>query len=149
MSEAMGLFLGSGAFISMPTADIAGMPDATFVSRESLRSGRARMKKRDDGQYNELEGSPEVVLEIITPGSVHKDTLVLRQAYWEAGVREYWLVDPSGKSPRFDILRHTAKGFSATRPRGGWLHSAVFGKAFRLTKAKDEVGLPEFTLAVR
>ena len=32
---------------------------------------------------------------------------------------------------------------------GGWVKSRVFAKSFRLTCRDDELGNPEFTLAVR
>jgi Uma2 family endonuclease len=90
-----------------------------------------------------------MVLEVISNGSVRKDTVILRQAYWEAGVQEYWLVDARKQPLTFDILRHTAKGYVATRKQGGWLRSPVFGKSFRLTQGTDFLGQPSFTLEVR
>lgn len=49
----------------------------------------------------------------------------------------------------FQILRHIARGYVATRPSGGWRKSAVFGKAFRLTRQLDDLGHPDFTLDVK
>lgn len=49
----------------------------------------------------------------------------------------------------FQILRHTARGYVATRPSGGWRKSAVLGKAFRLTRQLDDLGHPDFTLDIR
>ena len=49
----------------------------------------------------------------------------------------------------FDILRHGAKEYVPVRKPGGWLRSTVFGASFRLTRKTDEMGHPEFTLAVR
>jgi hypothetical protein len=34
----------------------------------------------------ELEGSLDMVLEVVSASSVHKDTVVLRRAYWQAGM---------------------------------------------------------------
>ena len=96
-----------------------------------------------------MEGSPDMVLEVISDSSTRKDLVVLRQAYWEAGVREYWLVDARRGPLKFDILRRTAKGYAATRKQDGWLKSAVFGKAFRLAQRRNARGHPEFTLEVR
>ena len=50
---------------------------------------------------------------------------------------------------RFDIFRRTAKGYTATRKREGWLKSAVFGKSFQLSQRVNALGHPEYTLAVR
>jgi Uma2 family endonuclease len=90
-----------------------------------------------------------MVLEVVSPSSVEKDTVTLRDLYWRAEVREYWLVDARGERPGFDILRHTARGYSPVRRQGGWVKSAVFGKAFRLVRRADELGNPEFVLEVR
>jgi Uma2 family endonuclease len=90
-----------------------------------------------------------MVLEVVSASSEEKDTVVLRDLYWRAGVKEYWLVDPRGDDLAFDILRHGAKGYATARKQGGWLKSAVFGRSFRLTREVDRTGLPACTLAVR
>jgi Uma2 family endonuclease len=96
-----------------------------------------------------MEGSPGMVLEIVSAASVRKDTVLLRQAYFEAGIREYWLVDARREPIRFDILRRSTKGYTATRKRDGWLSSVVFGQSFQFTQRRNAVGHPEYTLAVR
>jgi Uma2 family endonuclease len=145
----LGLFLADGVFLSNVEADLAGKPNATFVSDETRRAGRVRLMDNTGHGPDELQGSPDMVLEVVSDESFHWDTVTLRQAYWEAGVREYWLVDARRDPLAFDILRHTAKGFVATRKQGGWLKSVVFGKSFRLTQRVDEFGDPAFTLEVR
>jgi Uma2 family endonuclease len=148
-TEELGLFLAGGALMSNTAADISGKPDATFISRNALQAGHARLIEGRDGEPNELEGTPDMVLEVVSASSVHKDTVFLRQAYWQAGIREYWLVDARQEPIRFDILRRTAKGYAATPKRDGWLKSAVFGKSFQLSQRLNAVGHPEYTLAVR
>jgi Uma2 family endonuclease len=131
-------------------AVISNRPDGLFVSWESLRSGFAELVKDKRGKgYVELLGRADMVMEIVSRSSVRKHKVVLRQAYWQAGILEYWLVDARQQPPRFDILRHTARGYAAVRKQDGWLKSAVFGKSFRLGRRENAVGLPEFTLAVR
>jgi Uma2 family endonuclease len=90
-----------------------------------------------------------MALEIVSTGSIGKDTERLRDLYWRAGIPEYWLVDVRGERLSFEILRHTAKGYVSTRSVGGWLKSSVFGKSFRLTRRTDEDGNPEYEVAVR
>ena len=90
-----------------------------------------------------------MVLEVVSRSSVKKDTEVLVDAYWEAGITEYWLVDARGDAIEFDILKRGPKGYIATRKQAGWLKSAVFGKSFKLTRANDSQGNPEFTLHVK
>ncbi len=144
----LGLFLPDGLLLSNVEADISGKPDATFVSNTSLREKRVRLVEGWDGGFVEMEGSPDMVLEIVSAGSVRKDTVLLRQAYFEAGIREYWLVDARQGPIRFDILRRSAKGYIATRKRDGRLPSAVFGKSFRLDQSTNALGHPDYTLAI-
>src|SRR5262249_12606136 len=84
-------------------------------------------------------------LEIIGDRSVRKDKKVLRKAYWDAGIKEYWLVDVCGERLSFDIFQHRPKGDVATRKKDGWLTSQGFGKSFRLTRQEDRLGNPRYT----
>ncbi len=90
-----------------------------------------------------------MVLEVVSPTSVQKDTDLLRDLYWRAGIREYWLVDPRRNDLTFDILRHGPKGYAAARKLGGWVKSSVFGKSFRLSHEMDRLELTRYTLHVR
>jgi Uma2 family endonuclease len=148
-SEKRGMFLTDGVMLSNDAAEISGNPDGTFVSYESLQLGRVAIVEGIEEGYVELEGSPDMVLEVISRSSVHKDRVILRQAYWEAGIREYWIVDARKEPLLFDILRHTTKGYSAARKQDGWIKSSVFGKSFRLTQELDPLGHPAYTLSVR
>lgn len=145
----LGLFLPDGLLLSNVEADISGKPDATFVSNASIQAKQVQLIEGWDGGFVEMEGTPDMVLEVVSESSVHKDTVVLRQAYWQAGIREYWLVDARQEPVRFEIFRRTAKGYSATPKRGGWVKSAVFDKSFQLTQRVNALGHPEYTLSVR
>src|SRR5205085_10093912 len=124
-------------------------PDATFVSQARRRSEEVRLVEGMEEGFLELEGTPDMVLEVVSPTSVRKDKVLLRKAYWDAGISEYWLVDARKEPLSFDILRHTAKGYTATRKQAGWLRSALFGKSFRLTRRTDPLGQPDFMLETR
>lgn len=143
-----GLFFGDGAFLSNVDAEIAVVPDAVFVAHAS-RVDRVRLLEGTKRGYVEMEGSPDMVLEVVSDSSVRKDVHQLRQDYWIAGIREYWLVDARKEPVVFDILRHTPKGYRATPKKDGWMKSAVFGKSFRLTCQTNELEDPEYTLEVR
>ena len=144
----LGLYLPDGVLLSNGDADIAVKPDAIFVSH-AVRRDRVRLLEGKTGGYVEMEGSPDMVLEVVSDSSVRKDTQQLRQDYWEAGIREYWLVDARKEPLVFDILRHTPKGYRTTPKRDGWIKSNVFGKSFRLTQQTIEDGDPEYMLEMR
>jgi Uma2 family endonuclease len=133
-------------------ANLSTEPDATLVTYESLETGRVRLVPREDkpGQYMEVEGSPDWIVEIVSDSSVRKDTKLLRERYYRAGVREYWLIDARGGEIDFHILVRGDKDFEpAKTSRGGWQESAVFGRVFRLTRQRDRLNLWEYALQVK
>jgi hypothetical protein len=144
----LGLHVVDGLMISSFAGDYAGVPDGVFVSTSTLGSDRVRLIEGSRGGYVELQGTPDMVLEVVSTSSLQKDTVVLRNRYWLAGIPEYWVVD-ARRDSKFDILRSTSNGYVATRKQDGWIKSQVFGKSFRLTKATNALGHPEYTLEVR
>lgn len=143
-----GRFFGDRMRLTHVGARLSTEPDGMFVSYASLQARRVRLA--EGARSLEVEGSPDMVLEVVSPTSEHKDTVLLRDLYWRAGVREYWLADARGDELGFDLLKHGRKGFTATRRQaGGWLPSAVFGKSFRLTQQTDPLGVPVYSLDVR
>jgi Uma2 family endonuclease len=129
---------------------LSGIPDMMFVSHEAFSSGRVQRIPGKEGGCIELNGTPDMVLEVVSDSSEKKDNQTLFEAYFEAGILEYWLVDARGSEVEFTIYKHTGKKYTATRAQaGGWQKSAVFGKSFRITRGTDATGNPEFTLEVR
>jgi Uma2 family endonuclease len=144
-----GRFFQDGVRVQHPEADLSVAPDGVFVCNDSIQTMRVTFAPAADGEDLRINGSPNMALEVLSDSTVRKDTVRLRELYWEAGIREYWLVDARKGVLRFDILRHTAKGYVAVRPQRGWLKSAVFDRSFRLTQGSDDLGRPTFTLEVR
>ena len=44
-----------------------------------------------------VSGAPDLVVEILSPSTRSKDMLLKLNKYYEAGVREYWIIDPQNK----------------------------------------------------
>jgi len=147
--ENLGVFFGDGAFLSNLDADIAGEPDGLFVANSTLNSDRLRLVGGKDGGHVELQGSADMVLEVLSPSSRYKDEVALKQAYWEAGITEYWLVNALAQPLRFDLFRHAQRGYVAARRQDGWVKSAVFGKSFRIVEKTRAPGIPDYTLEIR
>jgi Uma2 family endonuclease len=145
----LGRVLPDGYLLTNAEADLSTNPDGIFASTASLQSGRVRLVAGAEEGYVELEGTPDMVLEIISPSSEEKDTEQMPALYWRAGIPEYWLIDVRADRLDFRILRRGPEGYVAVRPRGGWLKSRVFGKSFRLTSRVDPLGYPEYTLSVK
>ena len=148
-SEREGLIIPDGLLLSNLRADISGNPDATYVSSATLDSERVNLIEGARGGHTEIEGTPDMVLEVVSDSSVNKDTVVLLDAYWKAGIPEYWLVDARDDQLKFDIFRHTAKEYKRASKKHGWMASPVFGRSFRLTVRTDASGRPDYTLEVR
>jgi Uma2 family endonuclease len=145
-----GEVFSDGMLLSNGAADLSTEPDAMYVSFEAIRSGRVRLVESANEGFKEIEGTPDMVLEVVSTTSVRKDTVTLRDLYWRAGISEYWIVDVRGDEPVFLVLRHTERRYVAVRPQpGGWLRSPVFGHAFRLTQQVGPLGHPQFTVEVR
>ena len=68
-------------------AEISNEPDALFASWEAFKSGRIRMvPSKDDNDAIELDGTPDWILEVVSPSSVTKDKVRLRRCYHKAGL---------------------------------------------------------------
>lgn len=52
---------------------------------------------RDKVKNNKIYGAPDLIVEILSQSTRKKDSLLKTQKYANAGVREYWIVDPKKK----------------------------------------------------
>lgn len=147
-SDKLGYFFSDRAFLTNKEANLSTEPDGTFTSFAAVRSGLVCFEEGADGP-TELIGSPDMVLEVVSQHSVRKDTRILRELYWLAEVPEYWLIDARGETLKFDLLKRTARGYTASRSQDGWLKSKAFGRSFRLTQHRDDLDRPDFRLEVR
>ena len=93
-------------------------PDLLFVSRERehLLSG---------GQN--VHGAPDLVVEILSPGTAHQDRGEKRALYGKHGVTEYWLVDPVTETVRIHRLQGEILIPTRTFGREETLRSPLFG----------------------
>jgi Uma2 family endonuclease len=86
-------------------------PDLLYISR-------ARM---DVLTKAHVRGAPDLVVEILSPGTRRKDALIKRKLYERFGVQEYWIVDPER-----DVVKiHRRTG-------------DLFGSALELSAGQDE-----------
>ncbi len=144
--EDQGYFVADRMLLTHPGINLSTEPDGLFASWEAFQGGRLRLVAGESGGFLELEGAPDMVLEIISRTSMRKDSEILRDLYWRAGIAEYWLVDVRSEEPRFEILQHAAEGYVSDSAQDGWLPSRVFGRPFRLGRQTDPLGHPKFRL---
>jgi Uma2 family endonuclease len=144
----LGRYVPDRMLLTNAEANLNTEPDGLFATWETMRSGRLRLVEREGQGIMELEGTPDQVLEVVSKTSLRKDTVLLRDLYFKAGISEYWLVDVRDGAMSFAILTWTPEGYVAAPGVNGWIASKVFGKAFQLQKRKDPLGHPQFTVSV-
>lgn len=126
------------ARLSSAPADLSAEPDVVVVLWESLEAGRVRYVPATSGKagrYVEMEGSPDLVVELISDGSVKKDTVKLPGLYAKAGIPEMWLVDARDEKLSFQV--HCLKSGLYVRQAedaNGWRLSPLLGRRVRLTR---------------
>jgi Uma2 family endonuclease len=138
------------ARISSPAADLSVEPDVVVVFRDTLDSGRLRYipaASGKPGRYIEMEGAPDLVVEILSDSSVRKDLVRLPPLYAAAGVPELWRVDARDERLRFEILTLGASGYVRVRPdTRGRTRSPRLGRRFRLVRHPAAPGLGGYRL---
>ena len=148
IAASLGRYVPDRMIFTNAEANLNTEPDGLFFTWETLRSGRLRLVQRESQGVMELEGTADLVLEIVSKTSVRKDTVLLRDLYFKAGIQEYWLVDVRDGAMKFEILQRTPEGYVAATVTDGWIASKVLCKKFQLQKKSDPLGHPQFVLAV-
>ena len=107
LTEALGLFLKAnpiGQYLYAPT-DVffdehnGVVPDVSFVKKE-------RLFVIENGEY--INGAPDLIIEIISPGSVKRDRVEKKELYEKFAVKEYWLIDPANKTVEIFTIQKNA-----------------------------------------
>lgn len=140
----LGRVFPDGTLLVHEEVNIASEPDVMFCTWETMLSKQAEICESRPGNRRlmELRGSPDVVVEIVSRSSVRKDRTILREKYYDAGIREYWLIDAQGEKIDFELLVRGDGRFRATRPGKDGSHlSTVFQRRVRISRRRDRVGL--------
>ena len=70
-------------------------PDIVVIRRESLPVV---------GELN-IQGAPDLVMEVLSPSNPSHDVRLKYEIYAEAGVPEYWIIDPRERTAEIHVLR--------------------------------------------
>lgn len=66
----------------------AYQPDIVFIANANVHNIKE----------NGVHGAPDLVIEILSPATLHYDKGDKKGEYERSGVKEYWMVDPADKS---------------------------------------------------
>ena len=137
-----GSLFSDRARIVSPLAGLSVEPDVVVVLWESLRQGRIRevaAAKAKEGRYAELEGAPDLIVEIVSDSSARKDHERLPRLYAAAGVSEFWLADCRGADVAFEIHTLRSGAYEHEPPDAeGWSYSPLLDRRVRLTRRLNE-----------
>lgn len=82
-SHPIGIALAAPCDVVLSEFDVVE-PDLLFVRHNST----ARITEKN------IQGPPDIVVEILSPGTAARDRGLKRKRYEHFGVQEYWLIDP-------------------------------------------------------
>ncbi len=108
-------------------ATVGGWPDDYRIPDLALVTPRSAAAPR--GEY--LEGAPDVVIEIESPGDESREKLGF---YAALGVPEVWIIHRDKKTPEVHVLTR-GRYRKKSAGRDGWIASAVTGLELRPGKA--------------
>lgn len=132
------------------SAALSAEPDLVVVLWDSLESGRVRYvpaAKKGPDRFSALEGSPDLIVEVISDSSVGKDTLRLPRFYAQARIPELWLVDARGKELQFQILAFQGEQYvPMPRESDDWVRSPRLGCRFRLVRRRTRLSTWRYVL---
>jgi len=138
--------------IVSPAAKLSAEPDVVAVLWESLRQGRIREVPGAKGEerFIELEGAPDLVVEIVSDSSERKDLQRLPRLYAAAGTPELWLVDARGTEILFEIRSLGPAGYER-QPADpeGWHRSLLLDRRVRLVRRLNEFSRWVYDLETR
>ena len=150
--EKLGKVLADGVRLVNEQGEVISEPDLVFARHETIRAGKVRYVESADesGSVVEMEGTPDLVLEVVSKHSVRKDTVLLPRSYYEGGIPEYWLVTPQDQSVDFRLLvRGEDEYVPTSADADGYRFSPSFQRSFFLLRTPDEYGRWDYQLLWR
>jgi len=93
-------------------------PDVLFI----------RAERRDIIKTQCVDGPPDLVVEVLSPGTMRTDRITKLNAYEQAGVPEYWIVDPKGRTVEVYTLDGGEYALLGQYAVGEEIHSSVLAE---------------------
>jgi Uma2 family endonuclease len=148
--QSLGFAFVDRARVSVPNANVSAEPDVVVLSFDAIESGRSLLipkANQEAGRFVEIEGPPDLIVEVVSDSTVRKDTIRLPRAYFNAGVAEYWLADGRKEQLTFVIYQRGETDFEpVVADDDGFQVSAILGRAFRLDRSRNRLGSWQYEL---
>ena len=97
--------------VHLPSGDIVE-PDVLFIAKGNL------------GIVQDwVRGTPDLVVEVLSPDGLERDRFVKRDLYAENGVGEYWIVDTDAKAIEVFTLHRTQQSGPARYEPNGYFEN--------------------------
>ena len=100
--------------------------DVVLSDEDVLQPDILYISKNREGIIGErnIQGAPDLVVEVLSPGTADRDRTLKRARYLRFGVREYWLVDAQSRSievlkageSQFEVVRIYPEGTTVLSP---------------------------------
>src|SRR6516165_6168127 len=84
--EELGYYFSDRVLLTNESANLSTEPDGTFCSFRAIQDKRIFLVEGLEEGHVEIEGAPDMVLEVVSRYSVRKDTKILRNLYWRTGI---------------------------------------------------------------
>ena len=110
----LGMVLFSDTDVVLSDTDVV-KPDLLYISKE----------REDIITYANIQGAPDLIIEILSPSTSRRDWNDKRDLYAEHGVREYIVMDPSNKIVWRLAMKDGALEIEETYYEGDTLTSSV------------------------
>ena len=118
----VGEFLFASFELYLPRSNASREPDLFVVRNENLQHLEA----------DRFTGAPDVVVEVISDDSIHRDSVEKFLEYEREGVCEYWLIDPRPGRRAMHMFRLQEGSYVPIQPdENGWLNCSAL-PSFRL-----------------
>ncbi len=151
--EDRGVVYSDRARVSVPAANLSVEPDVVVLLHESVQAGRVKLVPKASAKpdrYIEVEGPPDLVVEVISDSSAGKDNRKLPPRYFTAGVTELWLVDARRDPVRLLVHRRGADDWlSVVADADGFTPSPLLNRAVRLVRKPTPSPLARYELELR
>lgn len=115
-------------------------PDLIFI-------GTVQLPQLDERRFS---GAPDLVVEVVSAGSVREDKVRKFTEYEQAGVREYWIIDPRVHHHTAEFYRLNEEGIldAVELTEGGRFYSQVLPRFWLQIEWLWEIPLPKVEAAL-